>query len=299
MLLIDNEVDYKEELILVVDDEKILRELVAEMLTNLGFQVHSVGTVKDALRELEEKEYTFLLTDIKMPDADGLEFLKQIKSDGTHNDLCAIAMTGYSNEFGYIEVIKAGASDFIGKPFGVEELEAKIRKAIIERNRIQKLRRLSITDALTGLFNRRHFYTKLEDELVRANRQKQNLGLILLDLDAFKQYNDSYGHVAGDNILKEFGQIINAKIRQGVDTGYRYGGDEFAVILINANASLSKTIAHRIQESVKNELKMNVSIGYAIICDEDERLTSEELVMKADKELYKQKGLRIKQVPEN
>jgi two-component system cell cycle response regulator len=222
-----------------------------------------------------------------MPEMDGLELIKYVKNDQPH--VCAIAMTGYSKDYQYMDVVNAGASDFINKPFLIEELEAKIKRAITERNIKQELNMLSITDSLTGLFNQRHFYNRLNEETVRARRQKNQLALILLDLDDFKQFNDKKGHVAGDEVLKKVGAIISANIRQGVDSGYRYGGDEFAVILIDANMDISQRIAKRIDESIEKECKLTASTGYANFSEE---MTAEAFVEKADQYLYKFKGKR-------
>ena len=281
---IESRINYGDELILAVDDEKSIRELLGEMLDQLGFKVHFVAGGSDAIQELKRGNYTLLLTDIGMPDMDGLELIKRVKN--YYPDICAIAMTGYSREYKYVDVVNAGASDFINKPFGLEELEAKIRRAIIERNIKQELNRLSITDSLTGLYNQRHFYDRLRHEIVRAQRQKNQLALILLDLDNFKQYNDTYGHLAGDELLRKVGSIINIKIREGVDSGYRYGGDEFAIILIDANQSIGHHILKRVEMGIEEECKLSASVGYAHFLD---GMKLETIVEKADQLLYKSK----------
>ncbi|HBF42647.1 MAG TPA: diguanylate cyclase response regulator, partial [Desulfobacteraceae bacterium] len=222
------DIDYSAELILVVDDEEMIREIVCEMFGHLGLKSHAVGSGKEALVELKkERPYTFLLTDISMPVMNGVDLIKKVRKK--YPKICTIAMTGHSREYKYIDVVNAGAMDFINKPLGIEELEAKVRRGIIERNIREKLNRMSITDSLTGLYNQRHFYTTLKYEVIRAERQKYKLGLILLDLDNFKYFNDTYGHLAGDELLQKVGEIIEVNIRKGVDSGYRYGGDEFAI----------------------------------------------------------------------
>ena len=156
-------INYSDEFVLVVDDEEFVREPIVAMLERLDFNADARGTGQEALEKLAEKHYTFLLTDIRMPGSiDGLELIRQTKEK--YPDVCVIAMTGHSKEFNYVEVVNAGATDFVNKPFGIEELEAKIKRAIIERNNRQELNRLSITDSLTGLYNQRHFYERLKDE---------------------------------------------------------------------------------------------------------------------------------------
>ena len=238
--------DYKDELILLVDDEESVRKPFVEMLRHQGFRADSAASAKAALNRLSKKPYTFLITDISMPDMSGLELMRRVKEE--YPRICSIAMTGFSKEYNYMDVVNAGAKDFINKPFGLDELEAKIRRATIERDINRELNRLSITDSLTGLYNQRQFYTRLEQEVMRAQRQKTDLAMMLLDLDEFKVYNDTYGHLAGDDLLGKVGVLINDNIRQGVDSGYRYGGDEFAIILIDADEEITKGIAERLEK---------------------------------------------------
>ena len=258
------------------------------MLKNRGFKAHHVYSANDALEKLEkERSYTFLITDIVMPGMDGIELMKTVADK--YLDLCIIAMTGFIKEYDYVSVLNAGATDFINKPFGIEELEAKIRRGIIERNTKLELKRLSITDSLTGLYNQRQFYIRLKEEIILAQRQKRQLTLLLLDLDDFKQYNDKYGHLAGDELLQEFGSIIKAQIRQGVDSGYRYGGDEFAIILCDADPDICRTIRKRIEEAFEQACGMAVSTGYANLSN---NMTVESFVAEADGHLYRFKRQR-------
>ncbi|MFC1825599.1 GGDEF domain-containing protein, partial [Thermodesulfobacteriota bacterium] len=144
----------------------------------------------------------------------------------------------------------------------------------------------SITDSLTNLFNQRHFYSRLKEEVVRANRQARNLTLMLMDLDEFKAYNDAHGHLAGDDILRSVGKIIQNSIRDGVDSGYRYGGDEFAVILIEADLDIAKEIGRRIQDSLLELENMSLSLGYSKFA---EKMSAKDLVSAADNDLYDSK----------
>ena len=282
-----DDINYGDEFVLVVDDEDYIREPIVEMLRRMGFRVDSAANGKHALEKLKEKPYTFLLTDMRMPEMDGLELIKSAERD--YPNVSTVAMTGYSKEYDYVDVVNAGAADFINKPFGIEELEAKVRRAIIERNIKDELSKLSITDSLTGLYNQRHFYIRLKDEITRAERQKHPLGLILLDLDNFKNYNDTHGHLAGDELLQKVGEIVNLKIRQGVDSGYRYGGDEFAIILIDADEGISKVIGQRIEVGIEEKCNLSASLGYAYF---SEGMAMKAFVETADKQLYKVKKQR-------
>jgi len=163
MTMHTDNIHYSDESVLVVDDEEFVREPIVAMLERLGFHAAAEESGEDALKTLAKNGYTFLLTDIRMPGPiDGLELIRQTKIQ--YPDVCAIAMTGHSKEFNYVEVVNAGATDFVNKPFGIEELEAKIKRAIIERNTRQELNRLSITDSLTGLYNQRHWYAQKDND---------------------------------------------------------------------------------------------------------------------------------------
>jgi diguanylate cyclase (GGDEF)-like protein len=282
-----NGIDYSNESVLVVDDDSQFRETLVKLLSVLGFDTGSAASGPEALAEMKRKEYTFLLADMKMPDMDGLKLIERVGQNSP--DMSVIAMTGFAEGYKYIDVINAGASDFIKKPFQSDELEAKVSRIISERNLRKELSRLSITDSLTGLFNQRHFYNRLKEEFNRAHRQSHALSLILLDLDHFKAYNDTYGHLAGDEVLRNLGRIINKSIREGVDSGYRYGGDEFAIILIDATLSVAKEAGQRIQKALEKG-NFTASVGYATFTD---GMSEKALVSEADKNLYKAK-LKIK-----
>jgi diguanylate cyclase (GGDEF)-like protein len=281
------DIDYSKELILIVDDDPFLRETLEKLLEIVGIPSHSASNGDEAMKMLENNSYTMILTDMKMPGVDGMDLIKMVCKN---HDVSIIAMTGYSEGYTYVDVINAGASDFIKKPFGIEELEAKIRRIITERNLRKELNRLSITDSLTELYNQRHFYFRLNEEIKRAKRQRNLLALILLDLNDFKKYNDKYGHLAGDEVLRDAGDIIRGCIRESVDSGYRYGGDEFAVILIDADINIAKEIGNRIEAAFCTKNKVTVSVGYSIY---HAGMDSKELISTADKDLYISKQEKI------
>lgn len=281
--MVSDKIDYSKESVLVVDDDPYLRETLVKLLMAIGFSANASSNGLDALQELEKGEYSFMLTDMKMPGLGGIELIKKTKDEF---DVNIIAMTGYAEGYKYVDVINAGASDFIKKPFGMEELEAKVRRIITERNLKKELSRLSITDSLTELYNQRHFYSRLQEEVTRADRQKRPLSLILLDLNGFKAFNDTHGHLAGDDVLRKAGQIIIRSIRESVDSGYRYGGDEFAIILIDADLSIAKEIGTRIQKAFLEGEAVTVSLGYAKF---SVGMSVTDLIREADKELYKDK----------
>ena len=215
-------------------------------------------------------------------------------------------MTGYSDDYSYEEAINIGASDFVIKPVRLEELLLRLKRVLKERKlteerirMMEKLQKLAITDGLTKLYNSRSFYSQLELEVDRFNRYKHPLALLLLDIDHFKEYNDAYGHLEGDKVLVRFSQIIKSCLRAN-DSAYRYGGEEFTVILPETAGEEAKTVAQRIraaleaekfspeQESEK-EVTITISIGVT------EYFPKEELsafIQRADQARYlsKQNG---------
>ena len=279
------EYNYNKENLLIVDDEIEIGKVVTDLLSNLGFNTDSVSSGKNALQKLRNRKYTFLITDINMPELNGIELIKIVKRETPHINI--IAMTGYDKDYAYMDVINVGANDFIIKPFKIDELEAKIKRILMERHVRDEFARLSITDNLTGLFNQRHFYNKLKEEVDRANRQEHPLSLILLDLDKFKDYNDKYGHLAGDEALFKSGKIILSNIRENVDTAFRYGGDEFAVILVEADKKIAINTSERLKRGFEENGVVTASLGFAQYSKD---MKIKDLVAAADKDLYKAKN---------
>ena len=284
----EQQFDYHKENLLIVDDEIEIGKIVQDLLAKLGFNTGFAGNGKNALEKLRNEDYTFLITDINIPKLNGIELIKIVKKEIPRINI--IAMTGYDKDYTYMDVINAGATDFISKPFKIDEMEAKIKRILIETSTRDELARLSITDNLTSLYNQRHFYNRLKEEIDRANRQKHPLSLILLDLDNFKYFNDKYGHLAGDQMLAGAGKVILSNIRDSVDTAFRYGGDEFAVILVEADSEIAQTISERLRTGFQQDSAVTASIGLATY---EKGMELNELIGLADKDLYSTKNNKV------
>jgi diguanylate cyclase (GGDEF)-like protein len=157
-----------------------------------------------------------------------------------------------------------------------------------ERKLKEELFYLSVRDSLTGLFNRRHFFQILQQEMERAKRQKRALSLILLDIDNFKQYNDTYGHVEGDKVLDKLAQILQSSLRQNVDTAFRYGGDEFAGLLIETTIQQAVQIAERIRFSYEREKMGSTTLSLGLM-EYKSHYDIETFVKETDEALYEAK----------
>ena len=215
--------------ILVVDDDELVRKTLSVLISSLGYQCHVGADGLEAVEVLKSTKVDLVLSDIIMPNMDGIELLKYIIR--YYPDTDVIIATGYSERTSYADVIKAGAIDFIKKPIDQAELEAKLARALRERNMIRKLEELSMCDALTSLLNRRAFDLRFSREVERAHRQNYPLFLAMIDVDNFKEYNDTHGHDAGDKVLMALSDIMREGTRNSVDLCFRLGGDEFAVLL--------------------------------------------------------------------
>lgn len=236
--------DKKSVSILVVDDDELVRVTLNILVSALGYECLVACNGKEALDVLESREIDIVLSDIVMPEMDGIELLAQIREHHKKTDV--IVATGYSERASYADMIKAGAMDFIKKPIDQAELEAKLDRAFRERELIRKLEQLSLSDGLTGLFNRRAYDQRFTREVERAHRQGYQLFLAIIDIDNFKDFNDTFGHLEGDRVLVELAHILEECTRNNVDMCFRLGGDEFAVLLPQTSADQATEIVQRI-----------------------------------------------------
>lgn len=290
-----------DENILIVEDDDAIRSSIKDFLTESDYKTFSAPSAEEAFEIIKSGTIQIVITDIKLPGKNGLQLTSQIKQN---YDIDVIVMTGYSENYSYEEAINKGASDLVFKPFRFEELLLRLKRVLKERrltkerNRIlSKLENLAITDGLTKLYNLRHFYNLLEVEIDRCRRYGHSLALLLLDIDNFKVYNDTYGHLEGDKVLVKIGQIIRSCLRT-MDSAYRYGGEEFTVILPETTAQEANNVANRIRIAVELEnfipkaekvATVTISIGVTEYHN-DEQLS--EFIKRADQAMYlsKEKG---------
>ncbi|WP_319524610.1 diguanylate cyclase [uncultured Desulfosarcina sp.] len=284
--------------ILIVDDDLSVRDAMREFIEMSGYDSTVASSAEEALDVLATDSVEVVITDIMLPGMDGLALTDHIKRMG---DSDVIVMTGYSTEYSYEEAISKGASDFVFKPVRFEELLLRLKRVLKERSlnqervrMLDELKKLSITDGLTQLYNSRHFYAQLKGEIERCNRYDHKLSLLLLDIDNFKDYNDTYGHLEGDKILVRLGRVIKSCLRN-MDTAYRYGGEEFTIILPDTDVDEARTVAERLRAAVSAEdftdgirpgVRITISIGVTQYFRE-EKIAS--FVQRADQAMYRSK----------
>lgn len=275
--------------VLIVDDDELVRMTLSVLVSSLGYHCLVAGDGVEALAVLKSTAVDFVLSDIVMPGMDGLDLLSHIMEH--YKDTDVIISTGFHEKASYAEVIKAGAIDFIKKPIDQAELEAKLARAVRERNMIRKLELLSKQDGLTSILNRRAFEERFSDELERAHRQKYPLMLASIDIDNFKEFNDKYGHQEGDKVLVSLADILSECTRDSVDMCFRVGGDEFAVLLPQATASQGTEIIQRILLSFVEKRFGTTSLSIGLVsCRRNKNITIEEdeivIMKRADRAMY-------------
>ena len=285
--------------ILIVDSNDDTRSFIKDLLEESGYQPVTATSANEATRLLKTSMPEIIITDADLPDQNGIEFTESIKQN---HDIDVIVMTEYSGNYSYEDIIFKGASDLLFKPVRPEEILLRLKRVLKERQlnkerrqMLGKLEKLAITDGLTKLYNLRHFYSQLEIEIDRCSRYGQALALLLLDIDHFKVYNDTYGHLEGDKVLVRIGQIIKSCLRT-MDSAYRYGGEEFTVILPETTGQEATIVAGRIKTAVELECflpepgkiyTITISIGVTEY-HEDEEIS--DFILRADKAMYKSKA---------
>ncbi|MBN1847744.1 MAG: diguanylate cyclase [Deltaproteobacteria bacterium] len=296
--------DYLEEglKILSVEDSGVFFNMIKMYLgKEYKGTLTQAPSIDEAISILGKESYDLVLLDYMIEDGNGLDFLKLLNKRGV--EIPVIVITGQGDEMVASQMIQAGAYDYLPKEMvRRDSLKKAVNNAIGKFRLIQetrmvrgKLTDMATRDVLTGLYNRRYFMESLEREISRAGRYHTSFVLCMMDLDHFKDVNDTYGHPAGDMVLGEFGHMLKSAIRQS-DLACRYGGEEFAVILIGADMKNAESIMGRFKDLIGSHLfqygssvfQLTVSIGIASY-DHKKFLSLKELVSHADQALYQAK----------
>jgi diguanylate cyclase (GGDEF)-like protein len=272
--------------ILVVDDEKGFRTVLRAFVESLGYTCVEAESAGSALRLLKRTHFPIVISDIIMPEMDGLELLRIIKK--TYSDVDVLIVTAYAGNYSPMKIVQEGASDFLAKPFGLDQLAARLYKIEMEKALRNKLYLKTITDTLTGLYNRGHCFEKLKGEIERARRQGYPISMIMLDVDGFKEFNDKYGHLRGDALLRTVARIIQFSVREHVDAVFRYGGDEFVVILPETDEETAAVIGSRIKKNFIDTAPANLTFSMGV-AELEEGFDVETLINLADKRMYQEK----------
>ncbi len=292
--------------ILLVEDNAVSRLLLTKILVNAGYEVVPVEDGRKALELFKEKFFPIVVTDWTMPGMDGLELCKAIRKDTRRGYVFIVMLTARDSKDDIVTGLEAGADDYLAKPVNSAELVARIKAGIrvleLERSlkkANEEIRLLSITDPLTGAFNRCYLTERLSQEIARSIRYRHPLSMALCDIDYFKKVNDTYGHQAGDEVLKSFVRSVKKSLRRDVDWVVRYGGEEFLIILPETDINGAWLTAERLRSTVSkqvakvngNEIRITASFGVTGFDSgtPEEKISIETLIFKVDKHLYNSK----------
>jgi diguanylate cyclase (GGDEF)-like protein len=310
----------------IIDDESNTRILLQDLLEEAGFpDIVSFNTAHEALQKIEKEtevqrsNIDLFLMDVEMPGINGIDACKQIKSKEVFRDVPVIMLTVRSGVNDLKAAFEAGASDYITKPFRSIELMVRIRSALQLKREIdqrrkhearliqlthklqeanQTLERLSLMDGVTGIANRRFLDLVLDREWKRSIRHLLSFSLVMIDIDYFKHFNDTYGHQSGDDCLRKVGRALTGTLKRPGDLLGRYGGEEFLAVLPDTDYSAAFSIAQSLQESInalkiphaasQTESHVTISLGLATSTP-GQKIEMDELLSLADQALYKAK----------
>lgn len=289
-------------LILAVDDNSINRIVLEKVLTKVGYQVKVLPSSEECLQFTKVVTPDLILLDLMMPEIDGLQLCKLIKSDPQYEETPIIFLTASDEKKNVIQAFQAGAVDYVTKPFNGEELLARIKTHLelkYTRDRLKKalveVEKLATLDELTGISNRRNFLKLAHREFKLACRQKRIFSIIILDIDFFKKINDTYGHPLGDVVIKLVAEECNKCLRDE-DLCARWGGEEFIIFLTETKIEDAKLVGERIRQKIRclslpvddPNLFITVSIGIAEYNSDDVNVNY--IISRADRALYRSKN---------
>lgn len=286
----------------MIEDDEGYRAFIVSLVARLGFRVQSCGDGREALEILKEGGiFDLLIIDFELPFVSGLDLISSVRSDRRHQDSYCVMLTSREDGETRINAFRAGFDDFLSKGAGEAEITAKLSAArrIVSRQlsldaRIRELYGLATRDELTGLYNRRFFFGEAERVLAAGN----TISLVLFDLDGFKRVNDTYGHMAGDRILRDIGSLFLNRTRHD-DLIARYGGDEFIMLVTDLApddvAGLSFRLAADISvlqwtfASDTISIGVTTGVGSSVFLEEP---TVAQILSASDRDLYKNKWIR-------
>ncbi len=259
--------------ILIIDDSPDIHQLLKVRLKNLDVSLAHALSGAEGMVKAEEAQPDLILLDVHMPEATGFDVCRDLKANPSTQDIPVIFLTGAADVDQKVLGFELGAVDYIQKPFDSAELNARVRAALRTKRFQDMLAQRAMIDGLTGLWNRTHFEMRLQDEVAATQRYDRPLSLIMLDVDHFKNLNDSHGHPFGDEVLQAVGEAL-AETARTSDWACRYGGEEFAVILRETNLEGALILAERLRKLIEDLTLRNkgqdvkVTASFGVSCSE-------------------------------
>ncbi len=281
-------------LILIVEDNPTDSAFCRNIMKKNGYETEVCMDCESALEFLSKKQPDLILLDIIMPGINGFQFSEYMKENLKFKDIPVIFLSGMDDEESIIKGFNSGGVDFITKPFRTQELLARTRTHVELKKTKEKLIQMAATDELTGLANRRYFIERLTNEFDRDRRYESKYSLLIIDIDHFKNINDTYGHKTGDLVLQEAASVMKKSLRSSDIIG-RIGGEEFAVLLPETEIKAALLISERVRKNVEevkvlsnsHEIKITISLGVSQSAVEDQNV--DEIFIRADTAMYNAK----------
>lgn len=243
-------VDSQKQRVLVVDDQPINLKILGQALSG-DYQVLIASNAEQAIHIATTQQPDLVLLDIIMQGMDGYQTCRALKQDPRTVNIPIIFSTSMDSEEDEVKGLEAGASDYITKPYNLALVKARVRNQMQLKKKTDLLEKLVSLDGLTEIPNRRYFEQQFEVEWRRAQRAGSNISVCMLDIDFFKQFNDNYGHGAGDICLQRVARTLVDNAKRSGDLVARYGGEEFVVLLPEIDLKETKLVAERLRESVE------------------------------------------------
>jgi diguanylate cyclase (GGDEF)-like protein len=277
--------------ILVVDDDLVTRQMLCERLAQRGYSFSQAADGAEANEICDKEKIDLVLLDVIMPIMGGFEALEMVRKRFSRAELPVVMITGAGRSSEVIQALRLGANDYINKPLDFPILLARMRALLEAKRARDELQRMSITDPLTGVANRRRVLAAGQGEVDRCRRYNMPVSVMMLDIDHFKAVNDTYGHDVGDMVLKASVQFAQGVLRKSDLLG-RLGGEEFCVILTNTSLSQALTAAEKVRHAFEEAVvdtgmktvKFTASFGVAEVRLGQE--TFEQALKRADEALY-------------
>ena len=256
--------------ILLVDDEPTQRLIMARLLKRAGYLVETAGNGLEALAKIDSGDFQLMITDWEMPEMDGIALCSALRASQSRGYIYTILLTARDAIEHVVTGLQAGADDYLTKPVIEPELIARLNtgKRIVTlerslRSANEENRRLSITDPLTGAYNRRYLMEQLPREIERAARYGRHLSVVMCDVDHFKKINDTHGHLIGDEVLKWFVTNLQKSVR-ACDWVARYGGEEFVAVLPETNVLNAGAAAENLRQGLRAVPFMLESVTFPV-----------------------------------
>jgi diguanylate cyclase (GGDEF)-like protein len=284
--------------LLIVDDQALNIQALHRVFA-ADCQVFMATSGAQALQLCSQQLPDLVLLDVQMPDMDGFEVCLRLKADAQLREIPVVFVTAHQDGDTETRGLDCGAVDFISKPFNPAVVRARVRTQLSLKLQSDLLREVAFIDGLTGLHNRRFFDERFNAELQRAQRNKSNLAIALIDVDFFKRYNDHYGHLSGDDCLRAVALALRLVLKRPGDIVCRFGGEEFACVLPETDAAGALAVGRAMEQTVRalrtphamSDVAdvVTVSVGMAVGSPSPD-WTMESMLSMADSELYRAKA---------